>query len=74
VQRQGPHDWHPTPASHAVNTVHVLGSHNCAQVLRKNYSHEADMWSLGVILYILLSGLPPFWGDTEDQIFRMVSA
>jgi calcium-dependent protein kinase len=24
------------------------------------------------MLYILLSGLPPFWGDDEESIFRMV--
>ena len=42
------------------------------KVLRRDYGVEADMWSLGVMLYILLSGLPPFWGDDESQIFKSV--
>ena len=56
----------PAPALHCHSQWGVL------QVLRRNYGYEADMWSLGVILYILLSGLPPFWGDTEEDIFKMV--
>lgn len=42
------------------------------EVLHRSYSIEADMWSIGVIAYILLCGSRPFWARTESGIFRSV--
>lgn len=44
------------------------------EVLNKNYNFKCDIWSIGVITYILLSGNPPFNGTSDQEIMKKVRA
>ena len=39
-----------------------------AEVLQGSYGPKCDMWSMGVISYMMVSGAPPFWGNGDAQV------
>jgi len=42
------------------------------EVLRGDYGAMCDIWSLGVMMYVLLSGFPPFQGEYQAEVFDMI--
>jgi len=42
------------------------------EVLRSSYNHKCDMWSIGIITYMLLSGRPAFFGENQKEILQSV--
>ncbi|KAJ6816742.1 calcium-dependent protein kinase 9 [Iris pallida] len=52
----------------------IVGSplYMAPELLMGDYGPEVDIWSAGVILYILLSGVPPFWAETEFDLAQAI--
>lgn len=41
-------------------------------IKREHYSKPVDLWSIGVILYILLVGYPPFWDEVQERLYQQI--
>lgn len=59
------------PLTTKVCTLHYVAP----EVLRKSmdpYTEKVDVWSCGVILYVMLCGTPPFFHDDEVELMKLV--
>lgn len=42
------------------------------EVIKGSYDEKCDIWSLGVLMYMMLSGVPPFFGTTRKEIMNKI--
>ena len=43
------------------------------EIIKGSYDEKCDIWACGVILYILLAGYPPFTGNTDKEVYNLIT-
>ncbi|CAI5469733.1 unnamed protein product [Closterium sp. Yama58-4] len=66
--------WHRPADGQRLTEIAGTAYYVAPEVLRKQYGSECDVWSMGVILYMMLTGSPPFWDVSEEAICSAVLA
>jgi calcium-dependent protein kinase len=56
------------PMTERVGTLYTMAP----SVIRGHYSSKADLWSVGVVAYMLMSGEKPFWSKTRTELMAQI--
>ena len=56
----------------SLTNTHGTSYYIAPEVLNQTYDERCDVWSIGVLMYILLSGQPPFDGDDDAAIIEKI--
>jgi calcium-dependent protein kinase len=52
-----------------INQRYGTPYYTAPEILKNRFSDKSDIWSCGVILYIMLIGRPPFNGSSDEEIY-----
>ena len=58
--------------SKTLSGIHGTSFYIAPEVLSGKYNEKCDVWSIGVILYILICGYPPYEGKTNQEILKLI--
>ena len=62
----------PTQNSLATTTCGTPGYVAPEVLIKKPYDHRCDYWSLAVVMFIMLSGTPPFYHEDNFELFELI--